>query len=199
MRKQICALMMTLCLLLTSCAGKGNETSSADELALNIRTEYLAMTGCSTKVDITADYGQRVYEYTIAVSWQKGGETVLTILAPESIAGITARIDNGTGYLEYDGASVETGAVTTSGLSPVEAIPMIFESIFTGYIASCDFEMSGEDELLWVCCRDPECSPGSGTEVEIWFEPESRILARAEILSDGYTVVQCNFSEFTKE
>lgn len=38
------------------------------------------------------------------------GETVLTITAPENIAGVTARILEGETALEYDGMRVETGA-----------------------------------------------------------------------------------------
>lgn len=199
MRKRVCALMMTL-LLLAGCGGGGsNGGNSAEELALNIRTEYLAMTACAATVDITADYGQRVFEYTLSVSWQKDGETLLTVEAPEEIAGITARIENGSSYLEYDGASLETGLLSAEGLSPMEAVPAVLDYIFSGYIAECDFETVGESQQLWFCCRDPECSPGAGTEAAFWFDADSHALARAEILSDGYTVIQCVFTEFTKE
>lgn len=199
MRKRFCALMMTL-ILLTGCSG-GEQGSgeSADEAALAIRAEYLAMTACSATVDMVADYGQRVYEYTLAVSWQKGGETVLTVIAPEKIAGITARIKDGEAHMEYDSASIETGALTASGMSPMEAIPTVLDYIFTGYIAECDFETVGEERRLWFCCRDPECAPGVGMEAALWFDADSHAIKCAEIRSDGYTVIQCNFTEFTKE
>lgn len=199
MRKRICALMMTL-LLLAGCGGGGNSGgNAAEELALNIRTEYLAMTACATTVDITADYGQRVYEFTMSVSWQKDGETLLKVESPEEIAGITARIGNGSSYLEYDGASLETGLLSAEGLSPMEAVPAILNYIFSGYIAECGFETVEESEQLWFCCRDPESSPGTGTEAAFWFDADSHALARAEVLSDGYTVIQCVFTDFTKE
>ena len=199
MRKRLCALMMILPLL-SGCSGgeRGNGTS-ADELTLTIRTEYLAMTACSATVDVVADYGQRVYEYTLAVSWQKNGETVLTVVEPEIIAGVTAKIQDGTGYLEFDGASLETGTIFAEGLSPIEAIPAVLNYIFTGYIAECDFETVGETQQLWFCCRDPEASPGTGIEAAFWFDTESHALLCAEVLSEGYTVIQCNFTDFTKE
>lgn len=199
MRKQICALMMTL-VLLTGCSRGGQEAgNSAEELALLIRAEYLAMTACSASVDITADYGQRIYEYSMNISWQKGGETRLTVTAPENIAGITARIQDGTSYLEYEGASLETGVLSGTGLSPVEVVPATLNYIRSGYIGECDFETVGEKELLWFCCRDPECEPGIGTEAAFWFDPETHALIQAEILSDGYCVVRCVFREFAKE
>lgn len=198
MRKRLCALMMTL-FLLTGCSGGETGSYSAEELALSIRAEYLAMTACSTTVDITADYGQRVYEYVLDVSWQKDGETVLTVVAPEKIAGVTARIKAGSARLEYDGASVETGMLSADGLSPMEAVPAILEYIVSGYIAECDFEAVGEKQQLWFCCRDPERSPGEGTEAAFWFDADSHALQQAEVMSDGYTVIRCEFNEFTKE
>lgn len=199
MRRTACALMMTL-ILLTGCSGGGQGgVRSAEELALSIRGEHLAMTSCTASADITADYGQRVYEYSMRVSWEKGGETVLTITAPESIAGITARIKDGTSYLEYDGVSLETGALSGGGLSPIEVVPAALNYICSGYIAECDFETMEERQLLWFCCRDPEFEPGTGTEAAFWFEPETHALTKAEIYSDGYCVVRCIFTEFTKE
>ena len=199
MRRRICALMMTLPLLAGCSGGEQGGGNSADELALSIRTEYLAMTSCAATVEMTADYGQRVYEYTLTVSWQKGGETLLTVVKPENIAGITARIQNGSALLEYENASLETGLLSAEGLSPMEAVPAILDYIFSGYIAECDFETVGEKQQLWFCCRDPENSPGTGTEAAFWFDAESHALERAEVLSDGYTVIQCVFTDFTKE
>lgn len=199
MRKRLCALMMIIPLLAGCGAGEQKGDHSAEELALTIRGEYLAMTACSAVADITADYGQRVYEYTLAIAWQKDGETVLTVIAPETIAGITARLKDGAGYLEFDGASLETGKIMPEGLSPIEAVPAIMNSIFSGFIAECDFETVDGRQLLWFCCRDPEAAPGTGTESAFWFDAESHALQRAEIYSDGYTVMRCDFTEFTKE
>ena len=102
MRKYlICVLMTTL--LLASCGqGRGNE---GEELALTIRGEYLAMDGCAARAAVTADYGQRVYRYEMAVA-VSGGETLLTLSAPETVAGLTARIAGEDSRLEFDGLSV---------------------------------------------------------------------------------------------
>ena len=185
--------------LLAGCGRGGNGGNSADELALTIRTEYLAVTACSATAEITADYGQRVYEFTLDISWQKGGETVLIVVEPALIAGITARIKDGSACLEYDGISLETGLLSGDGLSPVDAVPNIMEKIASGYIAECDFEDTETGCQLWFLCRDPEQSPGTGTEAAFWFDAESHDLLRAELSSDGYTVVQCIFTDFTKE
>lgn len=199
MRRIVCALMMTL-ILLTGCSRREQSSiKSAEELALNIRTEYLAMTVCAGSVDITADYGQRVYEYSMDIRWHKDGETKLTVTAPENIAGITARIQDGNSYLEYSGASLETGVLSGTGLSPIEVVPAVLEYICSGYISASDFETEGDQTLLWFLCADPDCQPGAGIEAAFWFDPDSHALKQAEILSDGYCVVRCVFREFVME
>ena len=91
MRKSIIFAPMILSLLLLPSCGGMEEQNQAEELALTIRGEYLALEGLSARAEITADYGQRVYEFvlTAAVS---GEETVLTLAEPEWAAGLTARL-----------------------------------------------------------------------------------------------------------
>ena len=99
--------MILSLLLLPSCGGM-EEQNQAEELALTIRGEYLALESLSASMDVTADYGERVYDFalTAAVS---GEETVLTLTEPEWAAGLTARITGEEGKLEYDGLILETG------------------------------------------------------------------------------------------
>ena len=58
MRKRLLCVLMTA-LLLAGCGKAG--VNEAEELALTIRGEYLAMEQCAMRASVTADYGQRVY------------------------------------------------------------------------------------------------------------------------------------------
>ncbi len=191
MRKRlICVLMMTL--LLAGCGGGGG--NEAEELALSIRGEYLAMESCAIQASVTADYGQRVYEYEMAVS-VNGAETVLTLSAPETVAGITARLAGEESQLEFDGLSVETGPLDENGLAPVSAVPALLEAARSGYITACGLE--GEGTILRVDCGDPTGSPGAGTEYALWFDASAHTLIKGEISVDGFRVILCEFSQFT--
>lgn len=193
--KKGCALMMTLLLLLSACGG--DKGRGDDELALDIRAKYLSMNACSATMDVKADYGERVYEYTMELTYEKEGETVLTVTAPENIAGITARVTDGTAIMEFDGVSLETGPLDTDGLSPVGAVPALLDAVREAYIAECCTEEMGETECLRVAYRDPETKPGTGTELTVWFNPADASLVRGEISVDGRMTVQCVFSGFT--
>ena len=187
-------LTITLCLTLTCCSGEGG--SQAEQLALDIRGSYLAMEGCDGSLEVTADYGQRVYHYAMDLTWQREGEWVLTLTAPENIAGITARLAAGSAALEYDGMRVETGPLSADGLSPLEGVPLLLETVQSGYIAACGLESWDGTQVLRMDCRDPESQPGTGREYALWFDPDTHALLRGELSQDGFTVLQCIFSHF---
>ena len=179
-------------LLLSACTG-GAEGNEAEELALQIRGEYLAMSSCAGQAAITAGYGQRVYQYELAVAVD-GEETTLTLSAPDTVAGITARVTGQDGQLEYDGLSVETGPLDPEGLSPVSAVPALLEGARSGYIVSCALEEDGT--LLRMDCGDPEGTPGTGSEVSLWFDASTHALSRGEISVDGFRAILCEFTDF---
>lgn len=189
----VCVLMMPL--LLSACGGAAGQ-SGPQQRALAIRTEYLAADGCTAKLDVTADYGQRVYTYTVDVS-VTGGESALTVIAPEELAGITARLTDGESQLEYDGAVLETGPLSGDALTPLSAVPALLEYARSGFMDSCAAEQLGERETLRVLCRDPECFPGQGQEVTLWFDLASHELVQGEVSVDGYRVILCKFESFT--
>ena len=193
MRKVLsCILMMTL--LLSGCKGSGDDSPEAAALAL--RDTYRNLAGWSSTVDITVEVGDKVFDFTLDASWQKEGETVLTITAPELLAGITARIKDGETLLEYDGVGLSLGLLDGRGLTAVSAIPWVMEQIGSGYMARCAW--AGENrELLQITFRDPEAEANKGTEFRITFDRETFALNGAEVSVDGASVVTAVFRDFT--
>ena len=187
MRKLLpCVLMMTL--LLSGCKAGGGGEESPENLAALIRGEYLNLTAWTATVSVTADYGQRVYDFVLDVSWEKDGETVLTVVEPELIA-----------YLEYDGASLSTGPLTGEGMTPLEAVPFLMGQLTSGYMARCVYENWDGSQVLKVECRDPEGAEGAGSECALYFDPDDHGLLRAELSYDGAVVLTAEFTDFTKE
>lgn len=192
-----CVLMMTL--LLTACTAGGGGEESPENLAARIRAEYLGLAGWSSRLAVHVDYGERVYDFTLDARWEKEGETVLTVLEPELIAGLTARVDKDGGYLEYDGMSLSTGPLGAGGMDVLEAVPFLMGQLTAGYMARCAFETQGETRLLRVFCRDPELAEGTGTECALYFDPDSHDLVRAELYQDGFAALTADFTNFAKE
>ena len=73
----ICVLMISL--LLSACGSGEGET--ADDLALKLRGEYLGAQCCRGAATVTADYGQRVYQYELEFQSDEE-QTLLTLTAP---------------------------------------------------------------------------------------------------------------------
>ena len=144
---------------------------------------------------LTVRVGERILVCADCVGAGEG-ETVLTITAPENVAGITARILEGETALEYDGMRVETGPLDGSGMSPVDAVPVLLDYAEGGYIAACGMETVDEREVLRVDCREPEAAAGEGRACSLWFDPSTHALLRGELSQDGFTVIQCEFSNF---
>ena len=190
-RLWLCVPMIALLL-----AGCGRlEVSEAEQLALAVRGEYLELESCSAALEITADYGQRVYQFEMDAQVQ-GEDAVLTLTAPETVAGLTARWAGEAGTLEYDGVAVETGSLDPEGLDPVSAFPVLLEAARSGYMAACALEEDGA--VLRVDCGDPAGTPGQGTETTLWFDGETGALLRGEIRVDGFRVIGCTCTAFTK-
>lgn len=196
MRKLLsCVLMITL--LLSGCrAGSAGETP--EEAALALREEYQALAGWSAAVDVSVCYTETVYDFSMDVQWRRDGETVLTVTAPELVAGVTARIAQGETVLEYDGAGLSLGLLDGDGLTPVSAVTAFMEQIEKGWMAKCAW--SGENgELLQISFRDPELEADTGTQFLLTFDRASRALLSAEVSAAGETVLTAGISNFTTE
>lgn len=192
MNKRLLFLPMML-LLLTGCGGGQENENGAEAQAVAIRGEYIAMTSYSLQAQVNADYGQRVYDFTLSVTWD-GEETTVAIREPEMLAGVTARITGDEGTLEYEDLSLETGFLDEDGLSPVSALPALIEAARSQYIDRCTLT----DGMLEVHCADPEQKPGTGREVTLWFDSQTHALTAGEISQDGRRVIACEVTEFSK-
>ncbi len=192
MNKRLLFLPMML-LLLTGCGGGQENENGAEAQAVAIRGEYMAMTSYSLQAQVNADYGQRVYDFTLSVTWD-GEETTVAIREPEMLAGVTARITGEEGTLEYEDLSLETGFLDEDGLSPVSALPALMEAARSQYIDRCTLT----DGMLEVHCADPEQKPGTGREVTLWFDTQTHALTAGEISQDGRRVIACEVTEFSK-
>ena len=187
----MCVLMMTL--LLSACGGTGG--NGPQEQALTIRGEYLAAKGCGARLNVTADYGQRVYTYTVDVT-STAEELVLSVVAPKEVAGVTAHLVGGDSRLEYDAAVLETGPLALDGLTPLDAVPALLETARSGFMDSCAVELLGEQETLRVAYLDPDIPAGQGRQTNLWFDAQTHAMLQGEILMDGYRVILCEFEQF---
>ena len=189
-RRSLLLLTVTSALLLTGCTGGGSSARSKLEAAQSV---YRTMSGCTAQAEITADYGQRVYGYTVDLTVQ-GGSGVMTVKEPENLAGTVLTWSDGETKLAFDGAELDTGALSDSGLSPADAMPAILTACQGGEIVDCCME---EQEGVQVLHGTLDLDGDQGGQIQCWFQPDSYGLLRAELSQDGVTVVTMQFSDFS--
>ena len=112
--------------MLSAC-GEGRESAGLDA---RFRRYYAALSSFTARAQVTADYGERVYQYELAMSGDLT-QGSLEVLSPENIAGAGFSWAEGGGSMSYEGVSLETGALSEDGLSPADAMPMILETLAT--------------------------------------------------------------------
>ena len=189
-RGVLCVPMMMTALLLTGCGG--GKLSETEQMAYDLRDRYAEVTQYSTSVSLTADYGSTVFRCEMDVT-AEGGQTALTLTAPDSLSGMTVHLREGESQLEYEELMLDTGPLDENGLTPVNAVPILVETAGTGLVTATSMT---DDGLLRVEYGEPDVEPGEGRSVSLWVEPDSGALVRGEISSDGTRVITCEFTDF---
>lgn len=191
-RFRLFPLMMSL-ILLAGCAAKGGqERQTGEELALALQREFGSMTACTGRFALTADYGERAFEWVLDAAYDQVTGGTLTIVEPELVQGVTATVNADGAALSYDGFSLETGPLTDDGISPMEALPTLWRQIAQGYVAAVE-EGKG---TLTVTYRPDGQTPGTGLEAVVAFDTESRKPTAGELFWDGTRVLTAEVLDF---
>lgn len=185
-------LTLTLAGTLLLTAGCSGGKGAASQMAA-AQAAYSQLTQFTARGEVTADYGQRVYGYTVDAEGTPGAGA-MTVTEPEQIAGTVLTWSDGETELEYDGAELDTGALSQDGLSPADALPALLTACAGGTVVDCCTETADGAELLYATLELPE---QEGVQFACWFRPEDYALSRAELSQDGRVVVTLDFAEFS--
>ena len=190
MRQAVAALMMTLLLVLTGCEGQGRPAPEA-----RARQHYAGLTGFSAQGEIRADYGDKVYEFEVSVVGDLTSGT-LKVTAPASVAGTSFTWMEGAGAVTYGEITLETGALSPDGLSPVDALPVVLQSLSAGTtVTACRETLEGEEVLFWELA--PPNLTAEESTVLVWLDRQDWKLLQWEITSRGTTVVSGTMTQYS--
>ena len=177
-------ILVCLCLLLTGCAGK---QSRSDQEALDFRTALLNQAGCSFTARLQADYGEKVYAFSMDCQWSEE-QTRLMVTEPASIAGIAAVVSEDGTQLAFDGVELDFGELANGYVSPV-TVPWLLAQCWMGeYIA---WTGADGDQTRVTYLRGYE---DKELTVDTWFS--DGIPAYAEISYDGARCITAELMHF---
>ena len=183
MRKAIVSALMIALLLLPGC---GEREERLEEGFQALRKAVTAADSIRFNAALTADRGQTVEEYALAVSYD-GSQTTLQLLAPETLAGITATALRGETAVAYDGAVLGAGPLDQEGLSPMSAIPVILDAMASAYVELLWWDGDQAAARLYV---------GESSVATVWLDGDAFMPLAGEISSGGKTVITCRLENW---
>ena len=181
MKKLCLPLLLIICLLLAGCGGR--EFSDAHE---ELSQRLGSVEALSFTANVRAEYENKTARFTLNYSEDSEGGSV-TVVAPQLIAGVTARVKPDGASLEYEGISLGTGELDDYGLAPMSALPMLVQALKTGALDSGWTE--GDYTVMQINSTDTlSCT--------VWFTPDTMTPCQAELISDGRVKVFVEISDW---
>lgn len=184
-RGWVLALLLAGCLLLGGCG----EAEFDIETVRETYTQALTMTA---EADITTHSGV-LADYTVSFTRQDGVSTV-TLLAPESLAGISARTYEGRAEIEYEDVAVETLLPSVSGFVPVDALSGVIDDLCGSVPADyCAEELEG---ISCIALTFETSTAEYAGQKRVWLDNQSLAVLRAEFYLDGQMVISMSVRDF---
>lgn len=128
--KRIAAVLLII-LLFSGC-----KTSDGTAPGMDLRNALLAANGCSFQAIITADYGESMFTFVLDCVSDAEGNITFTVAEPETIQGISGKIDESGGNLTFDDKILTFPMLADDQLTPVSVPWLLVRALRSGYISS---------------------------------------------------------------
>lgn len=182
MRKISSVILLCLAVMLSGCGGSAAR-ESFEEFSKSLNEEAAL---CFT-ARVRAEYDDRTAEFTLDYTQDESG-CVVSVVSPEMIRGVSAHITAGETALEYDGIMLDTGALDSFGLSPMSALPLLVETMKSGYL---DTAWTEDGELCALIV------PADGVSVQVRLDKYTNTPLSAELASNGRVRVFAEICEWS--
>ena len=166
----------------------GCSAESEVERGMALRASLLR-SGGSFDTEITADYGEESYSFSMNCQFDDKGDMTFEVLSPESIAGITGAINDEGGTLTFDDTVLAFDLMADDQLSPVSAPWVLLKTLRSGYLTAA----GEEDGLLRLTIDDSY--EEDALKLDVWLN-EVNMPVRAEILYDGRRILSILVENF---
>ncbi len=179
------SVILAMLVLLSGCTGSNQEL----ERGLALRTMLLQGKACTMEVEITADYGDKVHNFAMQCKGDQKGNLTFCVTQPDTIAGITGRIDEEGGKLTFDETALHFELLTDDQITPVSAPWIFLKTLRSGNITSA----CQEDAKLHLTMEDSY--EDDALMLDIWLN-SSDVPDRCEILYDGRRILSLRVTSF---
>jgi len=187
-RKLLCALMILCVTALCGCSNGENRGREAFE---EFREEYVAGDFEQLSADITSVSGGSAFDCRVKFL-KSGEEESVTVILPEEISGITARVDEKGTTVEYEGVILDAGGSEESGLTPVSAMFAISRAWQEGVFQEASSTQFDDAECWQITFMPYDTDAGSVVQTLVLSKENSRPLF-AEIFCGGERMITVEY------
>jgi len=185
MRVRVIALLWVIFLL---CGCKANKDPLDDVIVL--RNRILESGGCGFTASVCADYGEKLYEFTMECQTNKAGDLTFTVAEPTTISGIQGVVSNDGGALTFDDKVLAFETIADGQITPVTAPWLLMKTLRSGYIKCCTDSENGFQVMI------DDSYAEEAFHLNIWVN-ESQLPVGGEIFWDGRRILSVKVENFT--
>lgn len=176
---------LLLVLWLTGCVSAASEI----ERGMALRSRLLSAENCTFDAEITADYGEKIYQFKLSCETNSSGDLTFSVRSPDSISGITGKIDAEGGKLTFDDTVLYFDLMADERISPVSAPWVFLKTLRSGYLKSAGME----DDMLRLTVDDTYAE--DALQLDIWLG-EGDMPVRCEIVHDDRRILSLDIVNF---
>lgn len=172
------AFLLAVLLFLSGCSS----SDSAIDPAVKLRNQLLEGSGCSFTAEISADYGDEVYEFALDCIFDQQGNMSFTVVKPETIESITGKVEASGGSLTFDESILAFPVLADDLLTPVSSPWFMVNALRSGYLVACGKDRDGYQIKLDDSFTDHMI------RVDVWTDQQLKPLS-GEIQWDGRRIL----------
>ena len=176
---------MFLAVILSGCAQENKEL----ERAMALRSRILKAEACNFQMDITADYGDKIQQFSMDCQADRNGKITFCVSAPEPISGITGKIDDEGGDLTFDDVALHFYLLADETLSPVSAPWVLMKTLRSGYLTSAGMD----GDCLQMTIHDSY--EEDALRLDIWLGKDD-LPRTADVLHEGRRILSLDIKDF---
>ena len=179
-----CALMIIL--LLSGCS---SNTASKD--FEDFRKTLSGMSSLTFDAKVSSLAGDEVFTCVLRYEWVADTDQgQITVIEPESVKGIKAKMSDGKWQLGYDTVLLSSPDLERQSLAPITAPRKLVDAWLDAPLIAAGYEQYNGQNLVRATLSGED---DGQTVYELWFLRETFLPIRAEIAENGQTVIKVDF------
>lgn len=190
MRRIVCVPMIWL-LLLTACGGAEKAADPITEL----RESYRMMAGCTMEAEVSCADENFLWTGQLRCDYVPEGTCVVEVLAPETIAGVRAVLEEENWQLKYEDLVLAVGDLGEDALTPVTCLPRLMHGLREGWLLEENEENWGETACIRLTL-DESTADGRKILSTLWLCLEDGLPLRGEVTLEEEIILTAEFTAF---